>query len=607
MLATALACGSFALRASAPENSPVIKLSRHRAYQPAKRADLERLVSELDPLIAEAESRLENRKAERKQLRQEKPFAEMSFAELKSYFGEPAGLPTNNELRALRELRRLASECLALRDAESQREHWRSMAEVARSIDNLHRTPMPEYVEVLFMPFTFLDHVHNPVCKGRTAAANICACGCEPDLSRVDPPDSTFWKKPKSIADADLYHSLERDEWPDFAELLWEYHEPKTSSGGNPGFEVKHGALRLKVKFAEVHSEPFAARVFSALGYHADQTDFVPALKIKYDRRLFREFHLRKEVTLKVRMLRVFPSGRIPLQKRYDAFDFIAEAVLKDGTRWSADELRQRLLRGVEDAHPEDNPSNFDANFEEQIDYLITAKANVQLRDEHSQSLGHWEFGGLGHESLRELRGAGLIAAWLGWFDSRFDNTRVKVTLHNGTPELRHYFSDLGGGFGKGTGVFSWKSEHRDLFEWTFTEPRRHQGPGRMTIPFRIVHYRPIQDTPAFKEMTFDDARWMGRMIGQFTEEQMLHGLVASGLDSADARLYAEKLISRRDRMIQDLELESELGLLRPGGVRRDLWYEPTHDGPVKIILKDGAQVAAPVSSRRIVNGRIVE
>ena len=255
--------------------------------------------------------------------------------------------------------------------------------------------------------------------------------------------------------------------------------------------------------------------------------------------------------------------------------------------------------------NPTDDLVNFNPAFEAKIGFLVTCAANVQVRESGVQNLGPWEFGGLGHEHLRELRGVALLAAWLGWSDARFDNTRLKLVTTGDTVEVKHYFSDLGGGLGKGAGLFSWHSDQPNLFDWTFTKPLRRQGKGRMTIPFRIVNYRPIDCVPAFKEMTLDDARWMARMIGQLTEEQIVQGLIGAGCDSAEVRLLTEKLIGRRDRMLVDLELAGEIPLLRPEGARRNLSYDPATEGPITITLPTGQKISAPVSGQKVVAGRL--
>ena len=591
---------------ASPDSSDFrLQLPNQQRYILTSTNSVSKLVCDLDQLIVSEEQFLAQRKKDQKKQHDTKPLAEMSAAQLRSYFAAPLELPTNNELRGLRELQTRCRTLQAAITAAERTNTMQLMIEIARSLENLHRPPIPTQMEVTLMPVVFCQYLHRPVGKGTTVAANIQRPTGSSDSSRIDPPDSTFWTKPRAVAQADLFHCLGRSDWPDYENILWEYSEPKTSFGSNPGFKLKHGDLELKAKFRELHSEPFAVRIFHALGYNVEQTDYARSLRIKYDRRLFREFHLRRELDLHFRLLGILPAGHVAVQQRYDPFQFIAEAVLNDGSRLTGRQLKQRLLRDPEDEHPEDNPVNFDPAFEERIEFLVTCAANVQVRDATVQNLGPWEFGGLGHENLRELRGLALLAAWLGWTDARFDNTRLKLVATGDTTEVKHYFSDLGGGLGKGVGTFSWRSDEPNIFPWTFTKPLRRQGPGRMTIPFRIVNYRPIDPVPAFKEMTLDDARWMARMIGQFTEEQIIQGLIASGCDSAEVRLLTEKLISRRDQMIKDLEWTGEIPLLRPEGASRNLSYDPVAEGPIVITLPGGQKISAPASDQKVATGRL--
>ena len=87
--------------------------------------------------------------------------------------------------------------------------------------------------------------------------------------------------------------------------------------------------------------------------------------------------------------------------------------------------------------------------------------------------------------------------------------------------------------------------------------------------------------------------------------EQIIQGLIASGWDSAEVRLLTEKLVSRRDEMIKDLKLTGEIPLLRPEGARRNVSYDPATEGPIVITVPTGQKIAAPVSDRKIVAGRL--
>jgi hypothetical protein len=428
----------------------------------------------------------------------------------------------------------------------TNREEWlrlqRLISETRAALRNNNRPPAPEHIDVFQLPFVHYRYAFARVGTGNKPATNLRPSN-EPDSSKIDPLPSTFWSRPANIATQDLRAGFGRAAMPVFENRVWNYAAPKTSYGGHAGFEAKCGNERIKIKFGEIHSEPFTARIFHALGYYVDPTDFSPGLKVRYDRRLFAEFNSRKPVDTQITTAGVLPVWTIHFQPNHDPFRFIAGATLKDGRRISVAELQAAMTN---------------AQTEAEIDYILTAPANVQLKDRSTKSIGLWDFGQLGHEGLRELRGAGLLAAWLGWFDSRFENTRLKCVEHDGRVELKHYFTDLGGGLGKRS---SWSGRSREgveAFPDYFTKPEIFHGKGRMTIPFRVVNFRPIERTAAFEQMTIDDARWMARLIAQLSREQISDALAASGFSGAEVNAFAAKLCSRRDRMLKDLGLDAE-------------------------------------------------
>jgi hypothetical protein len=200
------------------------------------------------------------------------------------------------------------------------------------------------------------------------------------------------------------------------------------------------------------------------------------------------------------------------------------------------------------------------------------------------------------------VRGAALLFAWTNCFDVRWDNNRLK---RDGAG-IRHIISDLGNGLGRAD---NFKVDAQGLvneFPWTFTEAPVVDRRGRERRSFRIVSYQPIFGNDAFRDMTVDDARWMARLIAQLTETQIQQALIAAGYTSAEVRLYTEKLVSRRDRMIRDLGLAKEISLLRPPGVERALDYDPRSDGPVEVRAADGTTLH-PLESRDLVirGGRV--
>jgi len=539
-------------------------------------------------------------KAEKKLTRDSsKNLENLPTAELKKVFTEN---DAKHDARAYAAIGRLAREALQTNDAPNR---ILQIREIQASLRNAAVPPVPEKLGIFTSWIFFFKNLSGSIARGHTPATNL-AVPLPPasDSGRVDPAASTFWSRPKAIAEEDLYAGFGRTLFPRLENLLCDYSAPKTSSGTHGGFDVEYNGERYKIKFGDLNSEPFTARIFHALGFHVDPTDFAGQVQVHYSRRLLREFHLRKPLAMKITPLGIH-VGTVQLQSHYDPFAFITSAVFNDGRQISGMALKQMLFKNPSLSHPEDLPENFLTNVEAELDYLVTTPANIQPRDGPTQSIGSWDFGQLGHENLRELRGAGLLAAWLGWFDSRADNTKLRLVRDADDVQLLHFFSDLGGGMGAGTGLFSPHGENPHEFTWTFTSPEVVRGPGRMTTPFRIRDFKPTVPTPAFAEMTADDARWMARLIGQLTENQLRAALIASGYDNAEARLYLEKLFNRRDRMIIDLGLQQEVPLLRPRPLNPKFSYDPAIDGPFTATV-NGLTVSARKSGKVIVRGELL-
>jgi hypothetical protein len=517
--------------------------------------DLKAVVRWADALIEESERQQAQLKLDRERLSAAKAVRDMTLEELKTFYAETNALG-GKERRGLTAIRDLAGKAMELPVSE-RKPLTQAIIEIADAIGNNRRAPMPGALELSFAPFILCEYMHRPVGCGRTPASNL-PCSEADERGTIDPLPSTFWRRPESIQAQDLYAGFGRARRPRWETNLWSYAGPKTSFGTSPGFEAVANEVRVKIKFRETISEPFTARIFAALGYFVDPTDHAESITIRYDRRLLKEFHLRKDAHTQLYRFGI-PVMRIEYQRRHDPFDFIVAAVLKNRQRLSGQELKRALFFDSGKPHPEDDPGNFRENFERTIENLVTVPANVQPDNSEVKSIGPWDFNRLNHADRRELRGACLLAAWLGWCDARFDNTRLKIARVNGELELRHYFSDLGGGLGKGTGFIGRRTESPEDMEWRVTRPAEFQGRLEILRPFRIINYTPVEDNAAFEAMTIDDARWMARLISQLTRKQIIDALAACDLDADSLRLYTEKLASRRDRMIRDLKLDAPL------------------------------------------------
>jgi len=483
--------------------------------------------------------------------------------------------------------------------------------------------------------------------SGRNPALNLPAHSAG-DLSRVDPLPTTFWTPPGDIASKDLYHGFGRTTLPSITEEICTFEEEHKGYGARPAFDVRHQGRVWRVKFGEEHTGPFATRIWWALGYPVQIADYSPEFRIRYDRRILTKMNERKTNAIKLKLLGVSLLNMRDVQYR-DPFRFIKAAVLKDGTRLSPRELRLRLFpilqppqppresgprelsqpgshwpeeewfqRPVQGrqrlpAKPELNESLYDSRFEAQIDHLVMDHAFLRTRERQPgvENVGFWDYNFGDHPKRRELRGMGLLSAWIDNWEVRWGNCRLRaIDEPGGRVRLEHVVTDLGAVLGNSAGLirtvngkirFGPYPDDPNDFAWACTRAAR---PGQTSVPIR--DFMPITKVRPFYEMNADDARWMARMIARLTENQIRQALIAAGYDAAPARLLLEKLVWRRDKMIHDLGLGGEFAYLRPSGPNRRLNYDPLKDGPFTATLPDGRTVEARVTGRYYVENGFV-
>ncbi len=514
--------------------------------------------------------------------------------------------------RGLKEMERTAK-ALLKGDAEKAA-GIRKIQEVNWAVQSNFRTPYiwRESVDIVSLFFRGRDIMLNACGRGsaKHPAQNLLTYDA-PDLSRVDPKPSTFWSRPQSIADKNLYYGFDRQEIPPLRDSICTFAEAHKGYGAHPSFEVDWNGSRWKVKFGEEHSSgPFGCRIFWALGFPAEIIDYTPEVKIKWDRRIFKDFNSRKSNAMKLQFLGLTLT-RLSDSVYYNPLDYVKYAVLKDGTRLTPQQLQEGLFPVApgrkRPKRPETNPALYSQEFEQKLDYLVMKDASFNSKDsEDTKDLGFWDYNYLDHPRLRELRGLGVLNAWLDNWDIRWANNRLLLVKEDdGTTRLEHMVSDVGALFGNSSGMI--RTVHGKIkvglyqnapndYCWAFTAKPE---PGKTDVP--ICDYMPITKTRPFYDMNIDDARWMARLIGQLTEEQLKQALIGAGYDAAVCRLLLEKLAARRDKMIQDFGLSGEIPLMRPNGPNKKLTYDPNTDGPFEATLAPGRTVAAQNTGEYVV------
>ena len=321
-------------------------------------------------------------KAEKKLARDSGDLKNASTAELRRRFTEDSA---KHNARAFAAIGRLAQKAPRADDAAIRSASAAEILEIQAGLRASVKPAVPEKLGVFTSWIFFFENRAGTIGRGDTPAANTTDSSSGGE--RSDPRPSTFWTRPVAISREDLYSGFGRVQFPHLETSLCNYDAPKTSSGTHAGFDVECNGERFKIKFGELNSEPFTARIFDALGYHVDPTDFAPKIRVQYDRRMLREFHLRKPLDMQVTPLGIHVST-IHLQQHFDPFAFITTAVFKDGRTIRGTALKQMLFFHPNLSHPEDSPDNFRTNVETDLDYLVMAPANIQPRDGPTQSIG---------------------------------------------------------------------------------------------------------------------------------------------------------------------------------------------------------------------------
>src|SRR5262249_51189506 len=137
------------------------------------------------------------------------------------------------------------------------------------------------------------------------------------------------WNKPLDIADRDLYYGFGRTELPSLEGQVCTYRRSKQGYGTHGGFKVSCEQYpKATLKFGKEHSQPFAHRIFWALGFNTFPFDYVPTARVKWDRRIFTEFNTRKDQCFSVTLLGFAAIHTERLQRYVDPFAHLCEVIM---------------------------------------------------------------------------------------------------------------------------------------------------------------------------------------------------------------------------------------------------------------------------------------
>ncbi len=339
--------------------------------------------------------------------------------------------------------------------------------------------------------------------------AALAAAGA--DLSRLEPdPNSTFWHR-HDIAAVDVKPYFQGGQAPlqrglrvDFPEQNQGYFKAVRKTQSKPKLDVTFTTsdgrkVKIKLKVArEIHSEPTAASLAAALGFHSDVSKHVESFKMILGKLTYKQF--KKE-----------------WNSYYSSYDL--------------------------DKYVQFVGSDEDGN------YVVFHRGLLESKPEGLNRVGPWAWGELGHRGVRETRALILFDQWIANADLKeSENNKLIIREVDGTATMFHAQHDLGFAFGK---LFR---ETPGQFPWNLVD--------RIDSQRIHLNYEAFQKNSGFEHITINDARWTYRLIGRLTRRQITDAVELGAWPEGMKKLLVEKLIHRRNEMVQALGLQEEIGIL---------------------------------------------
>lgn len=392
------------------------------------------------------------------------------------------------------------------------------------------------------------------------------------DLSLLNPNDSGYWRRPKKsiskfdtrnydLQDLDSFKKIlkenEIEELTNPDKIIKVVYTGKLPSGGTtPKVDVVYKKNKFKLKFipdkmgglrtsdpiielmrlfqgSEVNIEPAVNNLAAALGFSIDPT------------------YYKKKVHI------YFPD------EVYEKNQF--------------EEYTQSFLKELSAKHQlEMNPASAFQNIkidEKGKKYFEVKAVSIEHKSSKNTDLniGFFVRSGMGKDLKREHRGFALFMAWIMDIDSKDDNDKVKLvpyTTENGQLSYKVVLSssDMGA---------SLAGNNPNVFNYDFVKSVKYKHGDVSEVEF---NYRRIYDLKIINAVNIDDARWMARLMGQLTYEQIKNAFLSGGYPTLVAEYYTQLMIMKRSQLISALGImhtsfnddSGERVELLPGGEFQD-------------------------------------
>lgn len=376
-------------------------------------------------------------------------------------------------------------------------------------------------------------NLYNPQTQSLVSEADIRAA--KVDVSTLNPKSSTFWQAQNDISkvnvnDAAMGRTLSiyrgadatfpADKTYYFDSVKYSDTKPKIE-GYTLGADGKKTKYRLKFG-REMHAESTVGALLMTLGFTADITQYQRGIKLILGK------------TTKDELIRQW--------EHYYNYD-------GPGYRYKVEKY---II---------DEGADANGNF------VVFQEGIIEARPKTVGRLGGWAFDDNGHESLREVRALLILQAFVENADIKnFDNNKLLIRQNaDGSVERAHMISDLGYSLGFIIG------EAPDLYSSKWIE----RSGSSLVLKYRAIHKNPLRT-----KLTLADAKWTARLVAQLSREQIAQAVALGGWDTCMQKIYTEKMVMRRNQMIEATGL---VNASLANGAKAQLLDEPYKGDDLKL------------------------
>jgi hypothetical protein len=174
------------------------------------------------------------------------------------------------------------------------------------------------------------------------------------------------------------------------------------------------------------------------------------------------------------------------------------------------------------------------------------------------------------HMRRRELRGLGILAAWLNSWDAKDQQSLEVFSAEDSLGSVHHYLLDFSSTLGAAAGG---PKRLKEAYEFAFDPgwiARRYVTLGFVNEPWRKASqetkipsvgnldaddfhpddFRPAMPQLAFQEMSAADAYWGSKLVASFSDAQLAAAVEAAGYEDPRATSYITTALEKRRDVI---------------------------------------------------------